>query len=114
MPMTPTSLSVYRHAGEVVMRRVGREALLVPVRNRVGDLDSIFTLNETAIVVWESLDGNTPMEAVVDRLCRDYDVDRDRAAGDAEEIVRSLLEAGLLENVMLSREDGEASQDAVT
>ena len=79
------------------MRRVGREALLVPVKNRVGDLDSIFTLNETAIAVWESLVGHTPMDAVVERLCRDYDVDRDRAAGDAEEIVRSLLEAGLLE-----------------
>ena len=79
------------------MRRVGREALLVPVRNRVGDLDSIFTLNETAIVVWESLDGRTAMDGVIDRLCREYDVDRDRAAGDAEEIVRSLVEAGLLE-----------------
>ena len=97
MPMTTPSLSVYRHAGEVVMRRVGREALLVPVRNRVGDLDSIFTLNETAIVVWESLDGRTAMDGVIDRLCREYDVDRDRAAGDAEEIVKSLLEAGLLE-----------------
>ena len=89
--------SVYRHAGEVVMRRVGREALLVPVRNRVGDLDSIFTLNETAIVVWESLDGRTPLESVVHRLCLDYDVDRDRAATDAGEIVATLLGAGLLE-----------------
>src|SRR3954451_4237079 len=99
MPLTPTSLSVYRHAGEVVVRRVGREALLVPVRNRVGDLDSIFTLNETAIVVWEAIDGRTPLDAVVERVCREYDVERDRAAADAEEIVRSLAEAGLLEAV---------------
>ena len=79
------------------MRRVGREALLIPVRNRVGDLDSIFTLNETAITVWESLDGRTPMDEVVDRLCAEYDVDRERAAADAGETVRTLLEAGLLE-----------------
>ena len=88
---------MYRHAGEVVMRRVGREALLVPVRNRAGDLDSIFTLNETAILVWEALDGKTPLEAVTERLCRDYDVDPEHAAADAEEVVRTLLEAGLLE-----------------
>ena len=99
MPLTPTLMSVYRHAGEVVVRRVGREALLVPVRNRVGDLDSIFTLNETAILVWEAIDGHTPLDAVVDRICRDYDVERGRAAADAEEIVRSLIEAGLLEAV---------------
>ena len=92
-------MSVYRHAGEVVVRRVGREALLVPVRNRVGDLDSIFTLNETAIVVWEAIDGRTPFDAIVDRICREYDVERGRAAADAEEIVRSLVEAGLLEAV---------------
>ena len=91
-------MSVYRHAGEVVMRRVGREALLVPVRNRVGDLDSIFTLNETAIAVWEAIDGRTPLDGVVDKLCGDYDVDRDRAAADAAEVVRTLVEAGLLES----------------
>ena len=87
---------VYRHA-EVVMRRVGKEALLVPVRNKVGDLDSIFTLNETAIVVWESLDGRTPLDGVIERICREYDVEPDRAAADASEIVSSLVEAGLLE-----------------
>jgi hypothetical protein len=91
------AMTLYRHAGEVVMRRVGKEALLVPVRNKVGDLDSIFTLNETAIAVWESLDGTTSLEAVADKLCRDYDVDRQRAAEDAGEIVRALAEAGLLE-----------------
>jgi hypothetical protein len=91
------SVSVYRHAGEVVMRRVGREALLVPVRNRVGDLDSIFTLNETAIAVWEAIDGRTPLAGVVDKLCDDFDVDREHAAADAAEVVRTLVEAGLLE-----------------
>ena len=79
------------------MRRVGQEALLVPVRNRVGDLDSIFTLNETAIAVWESLDGKTSIDDIADKLCREYDVDRARAAEDAGEIVRALVEAGLLE-----------------
>ena len=92
-------MSVYRHAGEVVVRRVGREALLVPVRNRVGDLDSIFTLNETAIVVWEAIDGRTPLDAVIGRVCRDYDVEPGRAAADVEEIIRSLVDAGLLEAV---------------
>jgi len=90
-------MSVYRHAGEVVMRRVGHEALLVPVRNRVGDLDSIFTLNETAIAVWEAIDGRTPLAGVVEKLCDDFDVERERAAADAADVVRTLVEAGLLE-----------------
>ncbi len=97
LPGQPYAVS--RHGNAVVMRRVGKEALLVPVRNKVGDLDSIFTLNETAIAVWESLDGKTSVDDVADKLCRQYDVDRGRAADDAGEVVRALVEAGLLESV---------------
>ncbi len=96
MMFQSTDMTTYKHAGEVVLRRVGKEALLVPVRNKVGDLDSIFTLNETAIAVWESIDGQSSLDDVVDRLCREYDVTREQAAADAAEIVRSLVEARLL------------------
>ena len=96
---TISPMSVYKHAGEVVLRRVGKEALLVPVRNKVGDLDPIFTLNETAIAVWESIDGKSSLDEVVDRLCHDYDVSREQAAADAGEVVRSLVEARLLKEV---------------
>jgi hypothetical protein len=92
-----TDMATYKHAGEVVLRRVGKEALLVPVRNKVGDLDSIFTLNETAIAVWESIDGKSSLDDVVERLCREYDVTREQAEADAAEIVRSLLSARLLQ-----------------
>jgi Coenzyme PQQ synthesis protein D (PqqD) len=92
-------MATYKHAGEVVLRRVGQEALLVPVRNKVGDLDSIFTLNETAIAVWESIDGKTSVDDVVERLCREYDVTREQAAADAADIVRALVEARLLQEV---------------
>jgi len=89
--------AVYRRVEDVVLRRVGDEAVLVPVRNRVGDLDSIFTLNETAIAIWEALDGRTTLQTVIDRICEAYDVDAATAAGDAREIIDRLAEAGLLE-----------------
>ena len=94
--MQTSVMATYKHAGEVVLRRVGKEALLVPVRNKVGDLDSIFTLNESAIAVWEALGPNGSLDDVVDRLCRDFDVTREQAAADAAEVVRSLVEAHLL------------------
>jgi hypothetical protein len=89
--------TVYRPSGDVVMRRVGREALLVPVRNKVGDLDSIFTLNESAILIWQALDGQTPLDRVVERVCAEYDIDRERAAADTGEVIQALLDAGLVE-----------------
>jgi len=94
---TISDMTTYKRAGEVVLRRVGKEALLVPVRNKVGDLDSIFTLNETAITVWEAIEGQTSLDAVIDRLCSTYDVTREQASADVAEIVRTLIDAHLLE-----------------
>lgn len=89
--------TVYRQAADVVLRQIGDEAILVPIRNRVGDLDSVFTLNGSALTIWEALDGNTALHRVIDRICEEYEVDRDTAAADTREILASLAEAGLIE-----------------
>jgi hypothetical protein len=88
---------VYRPAGDVVMRRIADEAVLVPVRSNVGDLDSIFTLNQTAITIWSALDGNTPLHQVIDCVCAEYEVDRETASADTLEILAQLAEVGLIE-----------------
>jgi hypothetical protein len=91
--------TIYRQAPDVVLRRIGDEAVLVPVRSNVGDLDSIFTLNQSAITIWESLDGNMALHRVIDRLCTEYDVERETAAADTRELVSRLDGAGLIERV---------------
>ncbi len=88
---------VYRPAGEIVMRRIADEAVLVPVRSNVGDLDSIFTLNQTAITIWTALDGNTPLQGVIDCVCAEYAVDRETASADTLAILAQLAEVGLIE-----------------
>ena len=91
--------SVYRPATDVVIRRVGEESVLVPVRNRVGDLDSVFTLNEVASRVWELLDGQRPMDSIVDAVCDEYEVGRDVAHADLQELIQTLEEAHLVQRV---------------
>lgn len=90
---------MYRQAPDIVLRRIAEEAVLVPVRSNVGDLDSIFTLNQTAITIWGALDGSTPLTRVIDLVCSEYDVDRDTAAADTREILAQFAEAGLVEEV---------------
>ena len=91
--------TVYRHAPDLVLRRIGEEAVVVPVRNNVGDLDSVFTLNQSAITIWESLDGKAALHRVIDHFCAEYEIDRDTAAADARELIGRLAEAGLIERV---------------
>lgn len=90
---------VYRHAADLVTRKVGDEAVVVPVRNRVGDLESVFTLNPTALRIWNLLDGTTPLAPIVDAICNEYEVERETAATDVAQLVQSLEEAQLVELV---------------
>ena len=37
----------------IVSRKIAGEVILVPIRKNVGDLESIYTLNEVAARIWE-------------------------------------------------------------
>ena len=86
----------YRRSNEVVCREVGGESILVPIRNRVGDLESIFVLNPMAARIWALLDRAMSVEAIVDVICDEFDVDRETASADIEELLSSLELASLV------------------
>ena len=91
------STKVYRPSSDVVVRRVGDESVVVPVRNRVGDLDSLFTLNEVASRVWELLDGQRPLDAIAETICAEFEVAPEVAAADIEELMHALEQVHLVE-----------------
>jgi hypothetical protein len=43
---------VYKKSDSMVSRKIGDESILVPIRQNAGDLDSIYTLNDTAAYIW--------------------------------------------------------------
>jgi hypothetical protein len=87
---------VFSRAEELVTRRIAGETLVVPVRGRVGDLDSVFTLDDVASRVWELVDGRTSAGAIARAVAREYDVEAVRAAGDVAELLAEMEEAGLV------------------
>lgn len=94
-----------RHEATVT-RRVADETVIVPVRNNVADLESIYTLNATASWVWERLDGSRSVGELVDALTAEFDVMREEARRDVEVLVNDLQAEGL---VRLA--DAEAGND---
>lgn len=97
--MTSNNERMLRRSADVVCRQVGPESILVPVRSNVGNLDFVYTLSPVAARIWALLDGSRPIEAVIQTLCEEYDIDRDTAAADVAELVISLTEASLLSEV---------------
>ncbi len=90
---------VYEHASEFVLRRVGRESILVPIHNQVGDLDSVYTLNEVASLIWSLLDGRTEIDAIAGRVCEEFDVEPAAAGADVRELLLDLQGAKLIRRV---------------
>lgn len=77
---------------DVAARRVGDELMVMSGRD-----SSLFSLNETAAVLWEAADGTTPLAGIVEReICSRFDVDRDEALRDAEALAEELAHHGIL------------------
>jgi hypothetical protein len=91
--------NLYRRSGDVVCRQVGKESILVPIRNHVGNLESIFVLSDVAARIWELLDGPAPAERIIDTVCAEFEIDRETASADVAELLETLEQASLVNKV---------------
>ena len=82
--------AIYHHDPSMVARNIAGEVILVPIRNKMGDLDSIYTLNETAGFIWDNLDGVRTLAEVCDALVAEFDVEAEQAERDLLELVTQL------------------------
>ena len=87
----------YCRKGEYVSRVIAGETIVVPIRGQVGDLESIYNLNEVGSVIWEAMDGQTPITRMVEAVCREFDVTPEQAEEDTLDFLKGLEAAGLVE-----------------
>jgi len=59
---------------------------------------TLFTLNKTATILWQSADGTTPLDEIVERrICADFEVEPAEALHDAETLARELANHEILQ-----------------
>lgn len=84
---------VYKKSDSIVFRRIGDEFILVPIRQDVGDLASIYTLNQTGARIWEMIDGELTVSEIKQRIVDEFEIEPDEAEKDLIEHLRQLEEA---------------------
>jgi hypothetical protein len=84
----------YRKSSSIVSTQVGEGVILVPIRQRAGDLDDVYTLNETAARIWELIDGQRSLSEIRDLLVEEFDVGEDEAKQDVADLIAELEAAG--------------------
>lgn len=76
----------------VAARMIGGEVMIMS-----GLDSSLFSLNETASILWEAADGVTPLSRIVrERICPVFEVDEATALADARELAQELARHGVL------------------
>ena len=59
---------------------------------------TLFTLNKTATILWQSADGATPLDEIVKlRICAEFEVEPSEALQDAETLARELASHEILQ-----------------
>jgi hypothetical protein len=81
---------VYRKSDSIVFRKIGDEFILVPIQHDVADLDSIYTLNETAARIWELIDGEKSLHEIKNVMVEEFDVTPAGAENDLIEHLQQL------------------------
>ena len=82
----------YMKDENMVSRQIGSEMILVPVHRNVGDLDNVYSLNETAAFIWSQIDGERTLEQIRDSLLEEFETHPAQAEQDLLKYTRQLLE----------------------
>src|SRR6266851_802050 len=88
---------IFVRSRSVVSRQVSGETLIVPVRGKVGDLASIYSVNEVASLIWQLLEIPRDVSELVSAVEREYDVDPQQVEQDVSKFLDDMLSVGLIE-----------------
>jgi hypothetical protein len=76
----------------VAARMLGDEMVIMSAKD-----STLFTLNPVGTVIWNAADGQITLEQIVEqRVCAEFDIQREEAMADAQGFVGQLVEHGIL------------------
>ncbi|MBU0609115.1 MAG: PqqD family protein [Armatimonadetes bacterium] len=80
-----------------LLREIAGEHIVVPIGERVVDLNGLLTLNATARVLWEELATEQTEDDLVEALTERFEVSPEVARTDVSDFIGLLAEKGLLD-----------------
>jgi hypothetical protein len=93
----------YQRNDNFVFRRIEDETILVPIKDNVGDMGSIYNLNDVGAFVWEQIDGVKSLQDIKNRLLAEYEISSREAEDDLFEYIAQLKEIDALRLIRIDR-----------
>lgn len=89
-------MQYYVRSESVVSRVIAGETLIVPVRKGVGDLASIYTLNEVGSAIWHAISQRRSRDEILQSLECEFEADRQQIKTDVDAFLAEMTSAGLV------------------
>ena len=89
--------AIYKKNSNIVSRLIDEETILVPIRQKAGEIESVYTLNETGAYIWGLIDGKLKLRDISIKIAEKYNIAEEKATLDLKEIIQDLKEASCIE-----------------
>ena len=97
MESSAKTTGVYKVSHDVAVREIAGELIIVPITSGIGNLeDELYTLNETGLAIWHSLDSKRDLGEIARTLAGEYEGPANTIEEDIVGLVGALLERGLV------------------
>jgi methyltransferase-like protein len=83
---------VFRKNENFVFRQIDDETILVPIKDNLGDMGSIYNLNEVGAFIWEHFDGQKTIGDIKNRIVKEFEISEKEAQKDLIQFVYELRE----------------------
>jgi len=78
----------------IVFRKVAEEFILVPIKQKASEVESIYTMNEVASRIWELIDGERSLRDIKEIIIREFEVSPEEAEEDLVDFTKQLAKIG--------------------
>jgi len=89
-------MQCYVRSDSVVSRVIAGETLIVPVRKGVGDLASIYSLNQVASSIWQAIARPLSKDEIVELIEQEFEGERQQVDQDVDAFLAEMHSAGLI------------------
>ncbi|TET41500.1 MAG: PqqD family protein [Elusimicrobia bacterium] len=80
---------------DIVSRKIADEVILVPIKRKLADVNSIYLLrDDVSIRIWELIDGERKLRQIKDIICKEFEVDPHQAEQDLKKFLKQLEKIG--------------------
>lgn len=86
-----------RASKNLIIREIAGEYILIPVGEAAMKIHGMINLSETAAFLWKKLQDECTEEDLVNALLTEYEIDRETAVADVQELLEQMRKIGVME-----------------